>query len=323
MSSPHNSAQGILLEAGTNEMELLVFKLDQCRFGINVAKVREIVQRPKTIFIPHAPAAVEGSFKLRDCVLTLINLGRHFGMEGDNTQNGHGIIIIVEFNRIRCGILVDSVEIIHRLRWDDIKPPSDFLADLKAPITGIAEVNKQIVMVIDFESVIGEILGINSVSEPEDLPQNLQVNPEDIRILLADDSSILRASLKRILTGRGFTNITVCADGEQAWNTIAATKNHPEQFFNLILTDIEMPRMDGLHLTARVKADPDFKNIPVVLFSSLITEDNLRKGESVGADAQVSKPDSKQLIGAIEECLAKNHLQLTDTAAAVVAATTA
>jgi len=297
--------QGILLEAGTNEMELLIFRLDKTQFGINVAKVREIVQRQKTIAIPQAPDTVEGSFTLRDTVMTLVNLGKHFEMEGEETRNDQGLIIIVEFNNVRCGILVDSVEVIHRLKWDQIEPPSAYLSGLNAPITGVVHLEDNTVLIVDFETIIGEILGIEIQTEGMGESKS-QTPPGEVRVLFADDSTVLRSAVTKALKGWGYDNLAVCNDGQQAWDYVEAHREDPSGPCDIVLTDIEMPRMDGLHLTSKIKSDPDLRHIPVVLFSSLISDDNRRKGEQVGADAQISKPNSKEMLESIEACLAKS-----------------
>lgn len=304
--------QGILTEAGTNEMELLVFTVGPTPFGINVAKVREIIQRTKTISIPYAPMAVEGSFKLREQVLTLVNLGRFFTMETEQMRQGEGMSIIVEFNHISCGILVDTVERIHRLNWNKIQPPPQYLVDIGAPITGVTYIDEKIVLVVDFERIISEILGVESVSATENnQAANDSVTKKDARILLADDSIVVRVSLTERLNENGYENLTVCTDGQDAWDTIQKQRREGAKPFDLILTDIEMPRMDGLHLTSKIKSDPELKNIPVILFSSLITKDNINKGKAVGADAQASKPDAEGMLKAIETCLAKSKTPVT------------
>ncbi len=306
-------ASDILLEAGTNEMELLVFKLKDTPFGINVAKVREIIQRQKTITIPHSPAAVEGSFKLRDSVLTLINMGSYFGMEGEEIQKGEGMVIVVEFNKIICGVLVDSVEAIHRLRWDKIDPPSQYLIDINAPITGTTQLNDMTVLIADFETLIGEILGLRNTLLIEETNEE-SVSVKDARILLADDSIVLRTNLNNLLTQNGYGNLTICNDGQEAWEILQEHKNDEGGPCDIVMTDIEMPRMDGLHLTSKIKSDPHLKHLPVILFSSLITEDNLKKGNAVGADAQISKPDSKGMLEAIERCLTEKFAAAAATA---------
>lgn len=297
-------AKEILLDAGTNEMELLVFRLGPTPFGVNVAKVREIIQRVNTIEIPHAPPAVEGSFSLRNEVLTLVNLGRYFEMESEETRQGGGMIIVVEFNQVRCGVLVDSVEMIHRLRWDEIEPPSGYLTSLGVPITGSAQVDGKTVLVADFETVIAEILGIR-VKEVEASGERSPVERSHVRILFADDSETLRTGIMRVLLKGGYQTVTLATDGQDAWEKLLARRDEPGGAFDLVLSDIEMPRMDGLHLTKRIKEDTQFRSIPVVLFSSLISADNLKKGRAVGADEQVSKPESNEMLMAIERCLTR------------------
>ncbi len=306
-------SHNILLEAGTNEMELLIFRLKDTLFGINVAKVREIIQRQKTISIPHSPESVVGSFTLREEVLTLVNLGHYFGMEGEESQGGEGLIVLVEFNNMRCGILVDAVEEIHRMKWDKIEPPSEYLMSLKAPVTGSAHIDDKTVLIADFETIIAEILGIE-VATLTERKENIPVDRQNVRILFADDSATLRHAVTRNLQREGYENLTVCTDGQQAWDKLDASRGAESGAYDLVLSDIEMPRMDGLHLTSKIKNDADFQNIPVVLFSSLITKDNIRKGESVGADAQISKPDSIEMVVAIEKCLEKVGKEVTQKA---------
>jgi len=299
--------QSILLEADTNELEILVFKLGATPFGINVAKVREIITPRKTIAIPYAPDAIKGSFKIRDKILTLINLGRYFNIEEDPVRQGQGMIIIVEFNNIRCGILVDQVSRIHRLSWDQIQSPSQYLVNLQAPITGVVSIDSETILITDFETVVGDILGVQCVDVSVKTRVN-SVSQEKARILLADDSSFVRSTLVTRLNEAGLTNLIVCHDGQHAWDTIESQRDQKEGPCDLILSDIEMPRMDGLHLTSKIKKDPQLKHIPVVLFSSLITPDNLKKCQAAGADAQVSKPNGEEMIRIVLEFLEKTSV---------------
>jgi two-component system chemotaxis response regulator CheV len=299
----------ILLEAGTNEMELLVFNIDQTQFGINVAKVREIIQRTPTTPLPYSPPEVEGIFKLREEVLTLVNLGQYFEMVGKKTGEGGGTIVVVEFNRFRCGILVDEVDVIHRLKWDQIQAPSPYLIKFNTPITGTVMVNKKTVIIVDFETLISEILGVQNAVIPEENEGGVKPR-NDIRIILADDSKVIRKSVTKVLKQNGFHNLTICTDGQQLWDSLENQYQGDKLPFDIVLTDIEMPRMDGLHLTHKIKSDNRLKDLPVILFSSLISDDNLNKGISVGADAQVSKPDSKEIIYAIEKCLEKRNISI-------------
>lgn len=294
----------ILLEAGTNELELLVFRLGQIPFGINVAKVREIIQPRTTIKIPHAPPAVEGSFKVREEVLTLINLGRYLDIETDDRPLSERMVIVVELNQTRCGILVDEVQRIFRLKWERIQAPSQYLIDLDAPISGTVNIDQCVVLIADFETIVGHILNVQSIEMSN--ATVTETSPQQARILLADDSSLVRQALIRNLTQKGFTGLTICSDGQHAWETIESQRHHPNGPFDLVLSDIEMPRMDGFSLTKRIKDDPELNHIPVILFSSLINEANLHKGQSVGADAQISKPNGEQLVQTLLTFLHKN-----------------
>ena len=302
-------AHEILLEAGTNEMELLVFKLGNTSFGINVAKVREIVLRTKIIDIPYSDDAVEGAFQLREEILSLVNLGKYFEMVGEETKGGEGMIIIVEFSHIKCGILVDAVDIIKRMSWSEIKPPSRFLTAMGAPITGTVEIEKRTILIADFETLIGQILGVQTAAVPEHLTNDGPIDRKKVRVLMADDSSVIRTSLKSILSSAGYADLTICHDGQEAWQKIHTRRGEKGGPYDIILTDIEMPAMDGLYLCKKIKEDSNLKTIPVILFSSLITEDNLNKGKQVGADAQINKPDSQEMIDSIDRLLRQKGVE--------------
>ncbi|MCP4644489.1 MAG: chemotaxis protein CheV [bacterium] len=292
--------QRILLEAGTNELELLVFQVAGTSYGINVAKVRELVPRMRAIALPGAPDAVDGTIRLREEILTLVNLGRYLG-EPAKEDDDKGLIIVIEFNMKRCGVLVDGVEMIHRLKWDQVDPPSKYLIDLEVPITGVCKLEDNVVQILDFEAIVGEVLGLGG--EEANTGDGPGMDAKSIRILVADDSGVIRSKLVSVLRDAGFEDLTVCQDGQEAWETIEAGRAPDTLPFDVILSDIEMPRMDGLHLTARIKEDPQFQKMPVILFSSLISPENANKGRAVGADAQVTKFQSDELVGAIEKCL--------------------
>ena len=294
----------ILLKSGTNEMELLVFQIHNTKFGINVAKVREIVERQETTKMPNIPPAIEGTIILRGNVLALVNLGRQIEMEGDITKKGGGVIIIIEFNETRYGMLVDSVDRIYRLNWDKIKPPSNLLNNLNVPLTGTVLIDDETVLIVDIETVFGEIFG--QMDEKDQKPESKyeNINLAEVKILFVDDSASIRKALDKHLRENGFKNITICTDGQNAWETIQKSlETDGEKPFDIIITDIEMPRMDGLHLTSKIKTNPNLKNTPVILFSSIVSEDNKNKGKQVGADYQVTKFQGGELIDIIQEIL--------------------
>jgi two-component system chemotaxis response regulator CheV len=265
-----------------------------------VLKVRELVQRIPTVSIPQSPPSVEGSFKLRDEIITLINLSTELGIERDPSVEG--LIIIIELNETRCGILVDAVEMIHRVSWEQIEPPSPTLVDSGTPVTAVAKVNERVVLVLDFESIVGRLMGMGGAAVPDPTAAQ-QTERQDARLLVVDDSPIVRETMKRLLNNAGFKHITICSDGEHAWQTITKTLENGNDRFDIILSDIEMPRMDGLTLTSRIKKEPGLAHTHVVLVSSLISEDTVNKGKAVGADVQIAKSDTEGLIAALDCCL--------------------
>lgn len=292
----------VRLENNTDELKLLIFRLGKTLFGVNVSRVREVIERTKTISLPYSHEAVEGVFKLRDEVITLVTLGQYFNMVGEETQRGEGAIVVVEFNNNRYGILVDTVEEIKSLTWNDIEPPVEFLVGSGAPLTGITKVNEHTILIADFEKITEEILGIKGANDL-DAPDE---NPEwkhDIKIILADDSSLLRKSMTKVLHKFGYDNITICNNGQQAWETVNKMYFDQHDPADIVISDIEMPLMDGLKLTSKIKENQELRTTPVVLFSSLVNKENIEIGRKAGADAQVSKPDSEELIHTLESCL--------------------
>ncbi len=298
-------ATEILLDAGSNEMELLIFRVGETAYGINVAKVKELIQQVETRPIPGAPEVVEGSFILRNEVLTLVDLAKYLECDSKSEEKQDKLIIVMEFSKIRTGVLVDAVEGIQRMSWDQIEPPSEFITQLGTPVTSVTKIDGRVILILDFEGIMGELFGMDGAdaAEAENLPK--VASHADIQVLAAEDSPIIRQGLERILRGAGFENVTICSNGEQAWNTLEKRFTEGGALFDIVLTDIEMPRMDGLHLTKKIKEHPDMGHIPVVLFSSIIREDTVNKGNTVGADAQVTKFDVEELVGAIDSCLAK------------------
>jgi len=303
-------AARVSVDNNTDELKLLIFRLGKTLFGINVSRVREVIERTKTISLPYSHEAVEGVFKLREEVLTLVKLGNYFDMHGEETKRGEGAIIVVEFNNNRYGILVDTVEEIKSLTCGDIEPPAEYLIDSGAPLTGITKVNETTILLADFEKITEEILGIRCTNEPVSASENPDWK-HDIKIILADDSSTLRKSMTKVLKGFGYDNIIICTNGRQAWDTVRKMKIDDKNPVDIVISDIEMPLIDGLKLTSMIKQDQDLRDTPVILFSSLVNKENREIGRKAGADAQVSKPDSEELIQALEKCLVdKGRLKL-------------
>lgn len=286
----------ILLDAGTNELEVLVFRLREGTFGVNVAKVREVIRPVRTIAAPHQHPSVLGMFNIRGAVLPVVDLAKHLNLPAAQERR-EGRVIITEFNGQKTGFLVDGVEQIYRVGWDRVRPsPSLALTKgseqtLVSTTTGIIEIKERLVLMLDFESVADSILverrlHLDRVDNPHG------VDRASKRVILAEDSPFMRQLMRDILVRSGYEKLEVYSDGEQAWNAIQA----PGPAIDAIISDIEMPRMDGLHLTRRIKATPALKDVPVVLFSSLVSQDNLKKGQQVGADVQIPKPELQELV---------------------------
>ena len=303
---------GILLNAGTNELEVLVFTLGGSTCGVNVAKVREVVRWTAPTKTPGLHPSVDGMFKLRGEVIALVDLSRHLDLEPSNASEDDRRVIVTEFNGRRTAFVVDSVEQIHRLSWTAIEPVPDLnnigsLRDVgeKAvnACTGVLKLGERLVLMIDFESVADSIIFDDRLHNAEIAPPPPGVDRSKLRILVAEDSTFMRGLVEEMLRRAGIGHVEVFDDGLAAWERLERAEAGE---VDLLLADIEMPRMDGLHLTTRVRESQAHKFLPVVLFSSLVTDDNHKKGEQVGANVQISKPDMARVVTVIDEIIAKS-----------------
>lgn len=296
------SRSDILLESGTNELEVVMFHVDKSLFGINVLKVREIVNVLPVTPVPNAHPNVEGIIRLREEVLPVVNLAKVLDVaESENPSNDK--FIIAELNQIKIAFRVHDVSRIYRISWEQIEKPSELSSGQEAHAIGIIKLEDKMSILLDFEKIVVEINPESGVNV-----EKLQVlgprERSEKKILVAEDSLILRELLKDTLHEAGYDNLILYENGKEAWEFL--TENIQEESaslkenIDLIITDIEMPQMDGHHLTDKIKKDDILKDIPVVIFSSLITDDLYHKGERVGADEQVSKPEIVELIQHID-----------------------
>lgn len=293
----------ILLESGTNELEVLVFALRGQRYGVNVAKVREVIEPLDVTALPQSHEAVSGVFQLRETVTPLIDLQRCLGREDNDLASGK--IIILEFNDARVGFLVDSVEQIHRVSWSSVSAVPDMEGLRGAPVTSVAHIGDDMVLMIDFEKLVFDVGGVDLFEESAKSIHRNDARAER-RILLAEDSHVMQMLIKTNLVKAGYVNVEVCNDGQDAWDRLeSGLAGGTSPVFDMIITDIEMPRIDGLHLTQRIKEHPELGTIPVVIFSSLVSNDNQKKCEAVGADAQITKPQLGELVELCDRLMAK------------------
>ncbi|MFO0973537.1 MAG: chemotaxis protein [Phycisphaerae bacterium] len=299
MSHVNNPHTQILTEAGTNELELLVFHLNNGRYGVNVAKVREIITPQPLTRVPYTHAAVDGVFRLRQHVYPLVNLRRFFNMPTADPKDGR--VIVAEFNDTRLGFLVDQVERIHRISWKKMAEVPWTSEEQDPSVTSVAHIDDHMVLMLDFERIAFRIAGVEELEKATAPTASRERG--DYRILLADDSPMMRRMLSTALRDAAFGDVRVVNNGQEAWDAL----DHDAQRHNLpdaVVTDIEMPLMDGLHLTKRIKEDPRLKHVPVVVFSSLVSDDNLKKCKAVGADRQLTKPQLPRLVEILDELLA-------------------
>jgi len=298
--------QGILLESGTNELEILVFTLGEQRYGVNVAKVREVIEPVALTKLPESPEAMDGVFQLRNIVTPLINLSRCLHLSGGN--DGECKTIIMEFNDVRVGFSVTTVEQIYRVSWKNVTAVPAVDGVQGAPVTSVAHINDNMVLMLDFEQIVFEIGGVDLFEESASrIEQNFERG--DQRILLAEDSAVMRKLIQSNVEKSGYTNLVVCTDGQEAWEALeqdVATNGTPT--FSLLITDIEMPRMDGLFLTKRLKENAAMKHLPVIIFSSLVSVDNEKKCKSVGASAQITKPQLAELVELIDRLIIESDV---------------
>lgn len=325
MAAPVN--QGILLESGTNELEIIELFIDEeggyrGYYGVNVAKVLEIISMPSHITRPpNAASFVTGVFDHRGKVIMLVDLALWLGRK--RKEGGRPIVIITEFNKMISSFLVSGVTRIHRSSWANIKPVDNYMQDLCETITGMILLEDRTVLMLDLERAIGELdprLAIPHLDEDasgklffsETRAAELKF---PLRVLHADDSGMIRKATKRLLEEDNEFIVTSKVDGLEAWNYLedlkrqAAEQNKPiTEFLDIVLSDIEMPQMDGYHLCQRVKSDPNLRVLPFILFSSLITDKLRHKGESVGADAQLTKPSPAELVHDLKEIIAQKMM---------------
>ena len=299
----------ILLESGTNEIEIMEFTISGSLYGINVAKVNEIMMSNTVKPIPHTHPAVEGIFKPRDFVITVVNLPLYLGYESEPLEKD--IFIITNFNKMNIAFRVHTVIGISRISWTAIQKPDKTISGKGESVaTGIAQCNGELVTILDFERVVAEIAPETTIqlSEIEQLgprPRNEQP------ILLADDSILLSEMIKESLTKAGYTNLKQFSNGLELWEYLSMLKNIGEvkDRAALIITDLEMPQMDGHRLTKLVKDDPELRNIPLIIFSSLISDEMYNKGKQLGADEQMSKPEIGHLVSVMDRLLAKRNAE--------------
>jgi two-component system chemotaxis response regulator CheV len=299
--------------AGTNKLEILLFTLGvdartgrHETYGINVFKVREVMRTPSITAAPDMPTAVKGMVSLRGVLVPVVDLAEYAGVQPDSPRD---IMIVTEYNGHTQGFLVEAVDTILRLDWAQMRVPPEMLisSHLGGLVTAITELpDGRLVMMLDVERVLAETTKIDD----EFLFTSIQpLGREDMTVLFADDSSIARSQIERTLKVLGLRYIAA-VNGRRAWEELQKAADYAESngrkakdVVQLVLTDVEMPEMDGYILTKNIKSDQRFAGIPVVMHSSLSSMSNQQLGKSVGIDEYVPKFEPQRLAETLSRLL--------------------
>ncbi len=293
----------ILLESGTNELEVLEFVINGNHYGINVEKVREILTYQEVTPVPNSHPCIEGIFMPRGDIITVIDLFQALGFENENKKNN--FFIVTNFNNLNIAFDVQTVLGINRVSWSEVvKPDATVSGPGTGVATGIIKKADSLLIILDFERIVEGIcpetsLKISQVTELGDRERN------DIPIVIAEDSMMLCQLIKDALNTAGYTKLTIKNNGQEAWDYLMQLKknNGVEYGAKCLITDIEMPQMDGHRLIKLVRETEGLKHIPIVIFSSLINDDMKRKGDLLGANAQISKPEIGSLVNILDNLI--------------------
>ncbi|ENM3913850.1 chemotaxis protein CheV [Vibrio cholerae] len=320
MSNPSST---ILTESGTNELEIIEFHLEKvlpdgrtktCYYGINVAKVREVIRVPETTDYPNSQPHMIGVFSSREILTPLVDLAGWLGVP-TSTDISKKYVIVTDFNRMTNGFLIDSISRIHRISWNDVESPSQFLeAGEQDCVVAVVRQDKKLIMILDFEKIIADInpeLSMEkydvTVDRKVDLNQRMVTKRNAKTIMVVDDSAFIRSLIQDTLSSAGY-NIIACKDGGEAHEKLmelkqaAKEENVPvSELIDAVVTDVEMPRMDGMHLIKRLRDDDSYSSMPIVMFSSLMSDDNRAKALALGANDTLTKPEIGKMVAMMDK----------------------
>jgi len=291
----------------TSLLELMEFTMAGDAFGINVAKVTEIMRYTKLTPMTMSHPCIDGVFKPRGRIITVINLPRYMQLpESENPEQD--MFMLTNFDNVNAAFLVHTVEGMHRISWSNVERPSSIIyGSNDSVITGTTKIDGRIITIIDFEKVLYDInpeTGLQ-ISEVQRMGEREHSRKP---VVVVEDSVFLRRMLLESLEVAGYTNIESFDNGQDAWEYLEKCRNEClanispiENRVSIIITDIEMPRMDGHHLTKLVKSDDVLSKIPVIVFSSLVDETQKQHGEMLGVNAHLSKPQIGQLVATLDK----------------------
>jgi two-component system chemotaxis response regulator CheV len=313
----------ILTESGTNELEIIEFHLEKklpdggtktCYYGINVAKVREVIQVPETTDYPNAQPHMVGVFSSRDILTPLVDLAGWLGIPR-SPETESKFVIVTDFNRMTNGFLIDSVSRIHRISWNDVESPSQFLESGEQDcVVAVVRMDGNLIMILDFEKIIADInpeLSMEkydvTVDRNVDLNQAMVIKRNSKTVMVVDDSAFIRSLIQDTLASAGY-NVIASKDGGEAYEKLMSIEKSAleegvsvDELIDGIVTDVEMPRMDGMHLVKRLRDSKSYGHTPIVMFSSLMSDDNRHKALSLGANDTITKPEIGRLVSMMDQ----------------------
>lgn len=296
------SSSDILLESGTGEVELLEFVISNKHYAINIIKVKEVLELTLDSItkMPDSHPNIAGLILCRNEIIPLVDL--KYVLEKENKTDKLFKVILCEFNKLKVAFCIDEVIGVHRIKWEQILKPNEI--SISSLIIGNILLNDKIILLLDFEKIVTDICPSTGISE--DRIVNVQYKDRsNIKLVIADDSPLIRKLVKDTLLKAGFKSLRMFDDGKQALSYLEDISNEKGNNFTsevqILITDIEMPQMDGFTLTRKIKEHPILKKLPVIIFSSLITGELKHKGEGVGANAQLSKPEIGELVDIIDK----------------------
>ena len=292
----------IITEVGTNEWQVVVFTLGDQSFAINVDKTREILRWTGVRPVPQSHPAMLGITTVRGEVIPLIDLRIYLNIT-PTVSKEQSKVIVTEFNQMKLGFVVDGVERIYRIHSEELDATltGTFLGE---NVLYVIKRDDRNILLLDFERIV-QVVNPQLADQYQMDSAKIQSaiselgDPDQYRILVVEDSPLIRKMIQDVLGKGGFHNVEVVSHGKAAWDRLC----DEDGAFDLVITDIEMPKMDGLSLTKRIKEDERLRNIPVIVFSSIMADDIKRKAQSVGADGHITKPEIEQLIMQVSELL--------------------
>lgn len=301
-----------ILKTGQNELEIIDFRLYEDReegiyewiLGVNVAKVREVLRMPTLTRVPNMPKEVEGMAEIRGELIPVISLAKWMGMPEPTERKKY--LLFMEFLREKVGVIIHKANRIRRISWQDIKRAPDVLnSRLNGRITGVVDVEDGLLLILDFEGILNDMNLLQVFNLPAE--QEKREARKKLKVLVAEDSAVARKIIKDILESAGH-EVILTESGRQAWeklnqmfNEASSYGKNIRDFIDMVLTDIEMPEMDGLTLTKLIKETPGFLNLPVIVNTTLSDEANQQKAKTVGADDYLVKFDAKNLVELVEK----------------------